>query len=70
MSDKNSSTEARTNNLDAIIKMENLNKWYGTFHVLKDINLNVTKGERIVVCDSTPAGIANEYDLQPGNPTN
>ncbi len=56
MSDKNSSTEARTNNSDAIIKMENLNKWYGTFHVLKDINLNVTKGERIVVCGPSGSG--------------
>ncbi|MEH6457740.1 MAG: amino acid ABC transporter ATP-binding protein [Cocleimonas sp.] len=39
-----------------MIKMENLNKWYGTFHVLKDINLNVTKGERIVVCGPSGSG--------------
>ena len=50
------STEAKTNNADTIIKMENLNKWYGTFHVLKDINLNVTKGERIVVCGPSGSG--------------
>jgi len=50
------STEARTNNSDTIIKMENLNKWYGTFHVLKDINLNVVKGERIVVCGPSGSG--------------
>ncbi|MCL4108374.1 UNVERIFIED_CONTAM: hypothetical protein GTU68_065402 [Idotea baltica] len=36
--------------------MENLNKWYGTFHVLKDINLDVAKGERIVVCGPSGSG--------------
>lgn len=38
------------------IEMTNLNKWYGDFHVLKDINLNVTKGERIVVCGPSGSG--------------
>jgi len=33
-----------------IIEIKNLNKWYGDFHVLKDINLNVKKGEIVVVC--------------------
>lgn len=32
-----------------MIEMEAVHKWYGTFHVLKDINLTVQKGERIVV---------------------
>jgi general L-amino acid transport system ATP-binding protein len=41
---------------DSIIVMENLNKWYGNFHVLKDINLNVKKGERIVVCGPSGSG--------------
>jgi len=50
------STEARTNDSSPIIQMENLNKWYGTFHVLKDINLNVAKGERIVVCGPSGSG--------------
>jgi len=50
------STEAKINSSETIIKMENLNKWYGTFHVLKDINLNVTKGERIVVCGPSGSG--------------
>jgi len=49
-------TQAKTSSSDAIIKMENLNKWYGTFHVLKDINLNVAKGERIVVCGPSGSG--------------
>ena len=50
------STEAKLNNADSIVKMENLNKWYGTFHVLKDINLDVTKGEKIVVCGPSGSG--------------
>lgn len=44
------------NKQDAIIQIENLNKWYGTFHVLKDINLSVAKGERIVVCGPSGSG--------------
>src|SRR5690606_10802507 len=41
---------------DAIIKMENVNKWYGQFHVLRDINLKVAQGERIVVCGPSGSG--------------
>src|SRR5882724_4699855 len=33
-----------------------VNKWYGDFHVLKDINLNVSRGERIVVCGPSGSG--------------
>ena len=32
-----------------MIEMIGVNKWYGQFHVLKDINLRVTHGERIVI---------------------
>lgn len=39
-----------------IIVIENLNKWYGDFHVLKDINLKVKKGERIVICGPSGSG--------------
>ena len=39
-----------------IIKIKKLNKWYGDFHVLKDINLNVKKGEIIVVCGPSGSG--------------
>ena len=39
-----------------IIEIKNLNKWYGDFHVLKDINLNVKKGEIIVVCGPSGSG--------------
>src|SRR5690606_16099895 len=33
-----------------------VNKWYGQFHVLKDINLQVRKGERIVICGPSGSG--------------
>jgi len=39
-----------------IIEMRNLNKWYGDFQVLRDINLNVTKGEKIVICGPSGSG--------------
>jgi general L-amino acid transport system ATP-binding protein len=38
------------------IQIENMNKWYGSFHVLKDINLTVYQGERIVVCGPSGSG--------------
>jgi len=41
---------------DYIIRMINLNKWYGNFHVLKDINLDVKQGERIVICGPSGSG--------------
>ena len=43
-------------NNDSIIKIENLNKWYGKFHVLKDINLEIKKGEKIVICGPSGSG--------------
>ena len=39
-----------------IIQLKNVNKWYGQFHVLKDINLDVKKGERIVICGPSGSG--------------
>ncbi len=38
------------------IQIENLNKWYGSFHVLRDINLDVAQGERIVICGPSGSG--------------
>ena len=38
------------------IQIEGLNKWFGSFHVLRDINLDVTHGERIVVCGPSGSG--------------
>ncbi len=39
-----------------IIEIEGLNKWFGEFHVLKDIDLEVRKGERIVICGPSGSG--------------
>lgn len=39
-----------------IIQINNVNKWYGDFHVLKDINLNIKKGEIIVICGPSGSG--------------
>ena len=41
---------------DSIVNVAGLNKWYGDFHVLRDINLEVAKGERIVICGPSGSG--------------
>lgn len=41
---------------EEIITITDLNKWYGDFHVLKDINLTVQQGERIVICGPSGSG--------------
>ncbi|MEW6630489.1 MAG: amino acid ABC transporter ATP-binding protein [Pseudomonadota bacterium] len=40
----------------AIIEAKAVSKWYGQFHALKDINLTVHKGERIVICGPSGSG--------------
>jgi general L-amino acid transport system ATP-binding protein len=40
----------------AAIEIAGLNKWYGDFHVLRDIDLAVAKGERIVICGPSGSG--------------
>ncbi|AGF74433.1 amino acid ABC transporter, ATP-binding protein [Bartonella australis AUST/NH1] len=41
---------------DSIISIRHLTKWYGNFQVLQDINLDVKKGERIVICGPSGSG--------------
>ena len=41
---------------DKIIQMENVNKWFGDFQVLKDINLEVNQKQKIVVCGPSGSG--------------
>jgi len=41
---------------EKMIKMKGVNKWYDDFHVLKDIDLTVSKGERVVVCGPSGSG--------------
>ncbi len=40
----------------AMVEMIGVHKWFGQFHVLKDINLKVLKGERIVICGPSGSG--------------
>lgn len=39
-----------------IIEIKQLNKWYGDFHALKDINLDVARGERVVIAGPSGSG--------------
>ena len=39
-----------------MIKIKNMHKWFGSFHVLKDINLGVDGGEKIVICGPSGSG--------------
>ena len=41
---------------EVVIHISDMNKWFGNFHVLRDINLEVRKGERIVVCGPSGSG--------------
>jgi len=41
---------------ETVIELVNMNKWYGDFHVLRDINLEVKRGERIVICGPSGSG--------------
>jgi general L-amino acid transport system ATP-binding protein len=41
---------------EIVIQLNEMHKWYGEFHVLKDINLEVKKGERIVICGPSGSG--------------
>jgi general L-amino acid transport system ATP-binding protein len=41
---------------DPIIRISGMHKWYGDFHVLKDINLEVQRGERIIICGPSGSG--------------
>ena len=41
---------------NSIISLQNVNKWFGDFHVLQDVNLEVKKKERIVVCGPSGSG--------------
>lgn len=55
------SSEETTNSInrsseEKIIEITGLNKWFGDFHVLRDINLCVYKGERIVICGPSGSG--------------
>lgn len=41
---------------EVAISINKMNKWFGAFHVLRDIDLNVNRGERIVICGPSGSG--------------
>ncbi|OAN17661.1 ABC transporter ATP-binding protein [Photobacterium jeanii] len=49
-------TSSTHSDKELMIQLTDVNKWYGEFHVLKNINLNVAKGERIVICGPSGSG--------------
>ena len=53
MSDSNVQAEQSS---EPVIRMQGVHKWFGQFHVLKDINLSVRQGERIVLCGPSGSG--------------
>ena len=48
--------EPGTDASEVIIAIQGMHKWFGQFHVLKDINLEVKRGERIVICGPSGSG--------------
>ncbi|MCZ6743112.1 MAG: amino acid ABC transporter ATP-binding protein [Alphaproteobacteria bacterium] len=42
--------------VDRIIELRDVNKWFGDFHVLRDVNLAVARGEKVVVCGPSGSG--------------
>jgi general L-amino acid transport system ATP-binding protein len=49
-------SEAGSQRPEVAVEIIGLNKWYGEFHVLRDINLKVMRGERIVICGPSGGG--------------
>jgi len=52
----NQDSKKPSKNEDSIISISGMHKWFGDFHVLKDINLEVGRGERIVICGPSGSG--------------
>ena len=50
------SLESHRAEADIAIEMRDVHKWYGRFHVLKGVDLDVARGERIVVCGPSGSG--------------
>ena len=52
-------TEAATatkGTANVAVEIVSMHKWYGEFHVLRDINSTVERGERIVICGPSGSG--------------
>ena len=52
----NEQAPAQPDGNDYAVVMRNVHKWFGQFHVLKDLNLNVARGEKIVICGPSGSG--------------
>ena len=50
------SAQKTVSGTDVAVELTNMNKWYGDFHVLRDIYLEVKRGERIVICGPSGSG--------------
>ena len=51
-----SEEQAKTNDSEIMITIESMHKWFGDFHVLKNINLEVKRGAKIVICGPSGSG--------------
>ena len=51
-----SEEQTKTNNSGIMITIESMHKWFGDFHVLKNINLEVKRGAKIVICGPSGSG--------------
>ena len=51
-----SGPKMRTTQNEVAVEIASMHKWYGDFHVLRDINLKVMRGERIVICGPSGSG--------------
>src|SRR5262245_48317263 len=49
-------TALGTTKHEIAIRIDKLDKWYGRFHVLREVSLTVSRGERIVVCGPSGGG--------------
>ena len=56
MSETAQTSQMTVSDTDVAVEMNDVNKWYGEFHVLRDINLKVLRGERIVICGPSGSG--------------
>jgi general L-amino acid transport system ATP-binding protein len=56
MTETTEATDNGTRENDTIIRIVNMHKWFGDFHVLQEVNLDVARGERIVICGPSGSG--------------
>jgi len=49
-------TESKESGAAIAVQLKDVNKWYGDFHVLRDVNLLVGRGEKVVICGPSGSG--------------